>query len=86
MSGVNGDRPRLESTLKTWSVPFYVPFLREQYNAAKASYFAGIDPKELTTVYPPSMELGFLAREAGIRVGNDAVALLGEAVKAAESI
>ncbi|WP_460410532.1 MULTISPECIES: Hint domain-containing protein [unclassified Pseudomonas] len=59
---------------------------REQYNAAMASYFSGIDPRELTTVYPPSMDPGFLAREAGIRVGNDAVALPGEAVRAAESI
>ncbi len=32
------------------------------------------------------MDPGFLAREAGIRVGNDAVALPGEAVRAAESI
>lgn len=51
-----------------------------------ASYFSGIDPRELTTVYPPSMDPGFLAREAGIGVGNNAVALPGEAVRAAESI
>ncbi len=73
-----GRKTQLQALQEGWT--------REQYNAAMASYFSGIDPRELTTVYPPSMDPGFLAREAGIGVGNNAVALPGEAVKAAESI
>ncbi|MDZ3826164.1 two-partner secretion domain-containing protein [Pseudomonas monsensis] len=73
-----GRKTQLQALQEGWT--------REQYNSAVASYFSGIDPRELTTVYPPSMDPGFLAREAGIGVGNNAVALPGEAVKAAESI
>ncbi|UIN54182.1 DUF637 domain-containing protein [Pseudomonas kribbensis] len=58
---------------------------QEEYNAAKASYFAGVDPKELTSVYPPSMDPGFLAREGWTVVQNKVVEWPGGVVNDAKS-
>lgn len=72
-----GRKIQLQALQEGWTL--------EQYNAAKANYFAGIDPKELTTVYPPSLDPGFLAREGGTSVREIVAAWPGGAVKTAES-
>ncbi|WP_223435058.1 MULTISPECIES: DUF637 domain-containing protein [unclassified Pseudomonas] len=57
----------------------------DEINAAKASYFSGVDTKQLTTVYPPSMEPGFLAREGFTGFKDRAVAWPGGVVDTAKS-
>jgi len=58
---------------------------QEEYNAAKAIYFAGVDPKEVTSVYPPSMDPGFLAREGWTVVQNKVVEWPGGVANDAKS-
>ncbi|MFJ2479606.1 filamentous hemagglutinin N-terminal domain-containing protein [Pseudomonas sp. NPDC087598] len=72
-----GRKIQLQALQEGWTL--------EQFKEAKASYFSGIDRKELTTVYPPSTDPGFLAREGGIAVRDGAVVLPDEAVKSAQS-
>lgn len=72
-----GRKIQLQALQEGWTL--------EQFNAAKASYFSGIDPKELTSVYPPSTDPGFLTREGWIGFQNRAVEWPGGVVDTAKS-
>ncbi|EJM86718.1 DUF637 domain-containing protein, partial [Pseudomonas sp. GM67] len=72
-----GRKIQLRGLLEGWTL--------DEINAAKNSYFSGVDTKQLTTVYPPSMEPGFLAREGFTGFKDRAVAWPGGVVDTAKS-